>query len=63
MMGKEDGGMAGMINKLEERDPSQTTIHVLSTPSLTGPYFKLLLLQDVVYGTDIRANKLSNILG
>ncbi|KAL5253643.1 hypothetical protein ACHWQZ_G013423 [Mnemiopsis leidyi] len=36
VMGKEDGGVSGMIIKLEERDPSQTTIHVLSTPSLTG---------------------------
>ena len=25
-----------MITKLEERDVSQTTMHVLSTPSLTG---------------------------
>ena len=33
MVDKEEGVTA---MKLEERDASQTTIHVLSTPSLTG---------------------------
>ncbi|XP_063682875.1 kinesin-like protein KIF19 isoform X4 [Bolinopsis microptera] len=31
-----DGEGGDMISKLEERDVSQTTMHVLSTPSLTG---------------------------
>ena len=36
-----------MISKLDERDVSQTTIHVLSTPSLTGSLSILSSLVNV----------------
>ena len=45
-VGKEEG-VQGMISKLDERDVSQTTIHVLSTPSLTGSLIVLSSLVNV----------------